>query len=125
MRLSSSALLLLLAFVTSWVTGSAGNACASADPSVPRMKGVVEIDTGQDCKYVGLQKCHQQFKRRQGNGQCQGHHSADPADRTERGAEHGDEAREYLQGDMAGQHVGEKAHAMRKRSRQEGDDFNC
>ena len=35
---------------------------------VSRMKGVVEIDAGQDRKYVGLQERDQQLKR----GQCNG-----------------------------------------------------
>ena len=71
------------------------------------MKGIVEIDAGQDCKHVGLQECHQQFKRGQRNGQRQRHDAADPSDCAERGAEQGDETGEYLERDMTGQHVGE------------------
>src|SRR5947207_14955077 len=48
---------------------------------VSRMKGVVEIDAGQDRKYVGLQERDQQLKCSQGNGQCQRHHATDPANR--------------------------------------------
>jgi len=40
-----------------------------------------------------------------------GQYARGPADNAE-GAEHGDEAREHLQRDVAGQHVGEKSHAM-------------
>ena len=79
----------------------------SPDRSVSRMNGVVEIDAGQDRKHIGLQERDQQFERGQRDRECQRHHAADPAYGAERDAEHRDEAREHLQRDMAGQHVGE------------------
>ena len=88
------------------------------------MKGIVEIDTGQDRKHVSLQKRDQQFECGQRDGHCQRHHAGDPADRTERGTEQDDEAGEHLQRDMAGQHVGEQTDAVRERSRQERHDLN-
>jgi hypothetical protein len=36
--------------------------------SVSRMKGVVEVDAGQDCKHVGLEARDQQFERGQRDG---------------------------------------------------------
>jgi hypothetical protein len=47
-----------------------------------------------------------------------------PAERAERDAEHGDEAREHLQRDVAGQHVGEQTHAVRDRPQEERQDFD-
>ena len=94
-------------------------------PSVSCVKRIVEIDAGQDCKHVSLQKCHQQFEGGQSNGQCQRHHAADPANRAERSAEHGDEARKHFQRDVTGQHVGKQTDAVRQRPRQERNDLDC
>src|SRR5690349_3957403 len=94
---------------------------APSDCSVSCMKGVVEIDAGEDRKHVGLQECHQQFKRRQRNRKRQRCDTADPADRAEGSTEQRDKAREHLQGDVAGQHVGKQADAVRKRPRKKGN----
>src|SRR6267378_49194 len=96
----------------------------SPDRLVSRMKGVVEVDAGEDREHVGLQECDQQFKRGQRDGERQRQHAADPADRAERDAKHRNEAREHLQRNMAGQHVGEQAYAVRDRAEQERQDFN-
>jgi hypothetical protein len=37
-----------------------------------RVKGVVEVDAGQDCKHIGLKERDQQFERGQRNGQASG-----------------------------------------------------
>src|SRR3954468_12393413 len=80
--------------------------------SVSRMNGVVEIDAGEDREHVGLQERDQQFERRERDRERQRQHAAGPAQRAERDAEHGDEAREYLECDVAGQHVGEQTDAV-------------
>src|SRR5262245_58656639 len=69
---------------------------------VSRMNGVVEVDAGKDREHVGLQERDQEFERGERNGQRQRRHAADPANRTQRDAEHGDEAGENLQRDVAG-----------------------
>jgi hypothetical protein len=50
------------------------------DRLVSPMKGIVEIDAGQNRKNISLQECHQQFKCGQRNGQRQRHDAADPSD---------------------------------------------
>src|SRR5882757_2692891 len=101
--------------------GVGGN---SPDRLVSRMNGVVEVDAGEDREHVGLQEGDQQFKRGQRDGERQRQHAAEPADRAERDAEHRNEAREHLQRNVAGQHVGEQAYAVRDRPQQERQDFN-
>src|SRR6185312_11597422 len=96
----------------------------SRDRSVSRMKGVVEIDAGQDREHVGLQERDQQFERGQCDGERERQHAADPADGAERDAEHDDEAREHLQRDVASQHGGEQSHAVRDRPQEEREDFD-
>src|SRR6202011_4347087 len=75
--------------------------------SVARMDSIVEVDAGEDGEDVGLQERDQQFERGQRHGQPERQHGAGPADNSQ-GAEHGDEAREYFQRDVARQHVREK-----------------
>src|SRR5262245_2197761 len=80
--------------------GVGGN---SPDRSVSRMNGVVQVDAGQDRKHIGLQERDQKFEGRQGDREGERQHTAEPADGTERHAEHRDETCEHLQSDMAGQ----------------------
>ena len=96
----------------------------SPDRLVSRMNGVVEVDAGEDREHVGLQECDQQFERGQRDGERQRQHTAEPAERAERDAEHGDEAREHLQRDVTSQHVGEQTHAVRDRPQEERQDFD-
>src|SRR5215831_16520952 len=91
---------------------------------VSRMKGVVEIDAGQDRKHIGLQERDQDFEGIDRDRQRQRRHAADPADGPERDAEQRDEAREHLQRDVAGQHVGEQTHAVRNRAQEEREDLD-
>src|SRR6516164_2723537 len=88
------------------------------------MKGVIEIDAGQDRKHVGLQERDQQVERDQRDGQRQRCQTPDPTEYAERGAEQGDEPRKHLDRDMTGQHVSEQTYAVGERPRQEGDDFD-
>jgi hypothetical protein len=88
------------------------------------MKGVIEIDAGQDRKHIGLQERDQQVERDQRDGQRQRHHAAYPTDCAERGTEKDDEAREYLERDMAREHVAKQTYAVGEWPRQEGDDFD-
>src|SRR5512138_1809182 len=68
--------------------GEGGN---SPDRLVSRMNGVVEVDAGEDREHISLQERDQQFERGECDGQRQRRDAADPADRAERDAEHGDE----------------------------------
>src|SRR6187402_681187 len=88
------------------------------------MNGVVEVDAGQDRKHVGLQERDQNLESIQRDRERQRQHAADPAKGAEREAEHGDEAREHLQRDVAGQHVGEQTDAVRDRPQEERQDFD-
>src|SRR5215475_5314032 len=88
------------------------------------MKGVVEVDDGQDRKHIGLQERDQDFERVDRDRHGQRQHAADPADGAERDTEHRDEARENLQGDVAAQHVGEQTHTVRDRPQEEREDFD-
>src|SRR3978361_1822496 len=58
----------------------------SPDCLVSGMKGVVEVDAGEDREHIGLQERDQKLKRGQRDGEAQRHHAADPADRAERNA---------------------------------------
>src|SRR4051794_38751727 len=82
--------------------------------SVTRMNGVVEIDAGQDREHVGLQERDQQLERGQRHHQRQRKRRAENAENAE-APEQRDEAREHLERDVAGQHVGEQPHAVRDR----------
>src|SRR5437899_1925767 len=85
---------------------------AEKRPSVAAgVKGIVEIDAGEDGEHVGLQKRDQQLKRGQRNRQGERQGRADPAGDA-KPAQHGDEGREYLEGDVAGQHIREQAYAV-------------
>ena len=90
---------------------------------VARVDRIVEIDAGEDREDVGLQERHQQLERGERHGQAERQDGAEPAEEAER-AQHGDEAAEYLQRDVAGQHVGEQTHAVRDRPRQERQHFD-
>src|SRR5712672_4421065 len=86
--------------------------------SVTRMDGVVEVDAGQDGEHIGLEERDQQLER------GQRHHESERQGRTKdpedaKAAEQRDEAREHLERDVPRQHVGEQAHAVRDRPRQE------
>src|ERR1700738_1607826 len=91
--------------------------------SVARMDSIVDVDAGEDGEDVGLEERDQQLKRGQRDGQSERQYGADPADDAHR-SQHGDEACEYFQRDVAGQHVGEQTHAVRNRPRQERDDLD-
>src|SRR3954451_9911348 len=88
------------------------------------MNGVVQVDAGQDRKHIGLQERDQNLESVQRDRERQRQHAADPAERAEREAEHGDEAREHLQRDVAGQHVGEQTDAVGDRSQEERQDLD-
>src|SRR5689334_12653163 len=100
------------------ITGSMKNS-SRLDRSVTGMDGVVQVNAGQDREDIGLQESNQEFERGERDHQRQRQYGADDAADTE-GAEHDDEAGENLQRDVTGQHVGEEAHAVRDRPRQEG-----
>src|SRR3979411_528238 len=68
--------------------------------SMPGMDRIVEIDAGEDGEDIGLQESHQQFKGGERDRHAERQDRPDPTDDPER-AQHGDEAREHLQGDMA------------------------
>src|SRR6516165_9681598 len=85
---------------------------SSPDRLVSRMKGVVEIDTGQHRKHVSLQERDKQVEGDQRDGQRQRCQTPDPTDYAKRGAEQGDEPRKHLDRDMTGQHVSEQTYAV-------------
>src|SRR5260363_366460 len=91
--------------------------------SVARMDSIVEIDAGEDREDVGLKERNHQLEAGQGDREAERQQRADLADEAER-AEHGHEAREHFQRDVAGQHVGEQTDAVRDRAGEEGDDFD-
>src|SRR6266851_1937596 len=72
-------------------------------PSVARVKGIVEVDAGEDGEHVGLQKRDQQLERGQRDRKGERQRGADPAHDSEP-AQQGDESGEYLEGDVPGQH---------------------
>src|SRR6266436_9930540 len=72
--------------------------------SVARMDSIVDIDAGENGEDVGLQERDQELKRGQRDRQSERQYGAGPAGNAHR-SQHGDEAREYFQRDMAGQHV--------------------
>lgn len=76
------------------------------------MNSVVEIDAGKDGKHVSLQERDQKFERGQRNRQRERYYASDPTDRAKRGAEQHNESGEYLERDVAGQHVGKQTHAV-------------
>src|ERR1700719_4680973 len=90
-----------------------------AGPSVARVKGIVEVDAGEDGEHVSLQEGDQEFERGQRDGEGERQRCPDPAQEPEP-AQHRDESGEYLERDVPGQHVGKQTHAMGDRARQEG-----
>src|ERR1700722_42337 len=94
------------------------------DRLVSGMNGVVEIDAGEDREHIGLQERDQKLECCERNRERQRQHAAGPAERAERDPEHGDESGEYLQRDVAGQHVGEQTYAVRDRPQEEREDFD-
>src|ERR1700754_795047 len=88
-----------------------GSACSVRfGPLVARVNRIVEIDASEDGEDIGLQERDQCLQRIKDDDHRKGQNAADPADRAEAGAEQDDEAREHLQRDVAGQHVGEQTH---------------
>src|SRR3569833_3082375 len=87
------------------------------------MDSIVEIDAGEDRENVRLEERDHQFESGERNDEAERQQSAQLADGAQR-AEHGDEAREHLQRDVAGQHVGEQTDAVGDRAREEGDDLD-
>src|SRR4051794_14828487 len=75
--------------------------------SVAAVNGVVKVDAGEDREHVGLQKRNQQLERGQRNRETERQDRADPTHQTQ-SAGHGHETCEHLQGNVAGQHVGEQ-----------------
>src|SRR5579863_8378893 len=88
--------------------------------SMPGVDSIVEIDAGENGEDIGLQETHQQFKGRERDRHAERHDRPDPAQDPER-AQHGHEAGEHLEGDMACEDIGEQANAMGNRTRQERD----
>src|SRR6266700_2597371 len=70
--------------------------------SVPGVDCIVEIDAGEDGEHIGLQEGHQQFQRHESNRHAERQDRADPTEKAER-AQHGHEASEDLERDMAGE----------------------
>src|SRR6187397_3746480 len=77
--------------------------------SVTRMNGVVEVDAGQDREHIGLEERDQQFERGQRHHHRQRQGRAEDTENTQ-AAQQRDEAREHLERDVAGKHVGEQAY---------------
>src|SRR5580693_9369046 len=88
------------------------------------MNGVVEIDDGQDREHIGLQERDQDFEGVDRDRQRQRRDAADPADGAERDPEQRNEAGKDLERDVAGQHVGEQADAVRDRPQEEREDLD-
>src|SRR6185437_14607960 len=106
-------------------TGSITNSFwFSIGPSVARVNGIVEIDASQDGEDVGLQECDQRLQRKKNDDHQERKHASDPADDAKTRAKQNNEAGEYLQRNVARQHVGEQAHAVRDRSRHEREYFD-
>ena len=80
-----------------------------------RMYGISQIDAGEDREHVRLEERDQKFERDKHDGQRKRKYSAHPADKSDR-AKHNDEAGEHAQRNVPGEHVGEQAYAVRKRS---------
>src|SRR3954469_7811024 len=91
-------------------------------PSVAGVKGVVEVDRGENGEDVGLQHRDQHLKGRERDGEREWQRRQNAPEA--RGQQGGDEAREDFERDMARQHVGEKAHREAERARHEGDDLD-
>src|SRR5436190_22996993 len=72
--------------------------------SVTGVNGVVEIDAGEDGEHIGLQEGDQHLERGDRHHETERQHGAEPAGDAE-AAQHGDEAAEHFQRDVAGQHV--------------------
>src|SRR4029077_21111543 len=73
--------------------------------------GIVEIDAGENGEDIGLQERNQQFERGESDGKAEWHQGSEPAEETER-PQHGHEATEHLEGDVAREHVREQPHAV-------------
>src|SRR6266481_1312145 len=58
-------------------------------PSVARVKGIVEVDAGEDGEHVGLQEGDQQLERGQRDREGERQRGADPANDA-KSAQHGD-----------------------------------
>src|ERR1700686_2136656 len=86
--------------------------------SMPGVDRIVEIDAGEDGEDIGLQESHQQFKGRERDHHAERQDRPDPPEYPEC-AEHGHEPGKHLEGDMAGQDIGEQAQAVGDRTRQE------
>src|SRR5580704_12363541 len=86
--------------------------------SMPGVYRIVEIDAGENGEDIGLQETHQQFKGGERDRHAERQDRSDPAEDPER-AQHGHEAGKHLQGDVAGQDIGEQAQAVGDRTRQE------
>src|SRR5262245_56458927 len=71
--------------------------------SVTGVNGIVEIDAGQDGEHVGLQESDQELERGQCDHEPKRQHGSEPTGDAEP-AQQRDEAREHLQGDVAGEH---------------------
>src|SRR5215470_4822784 len=98
--------------------------CSKAmGPSVARVKGIVEVDAGEDGEHVSLQESDQQFERGQRDSKGERYRCADPARET-KPAQHGDESSEDFERDVAGQHVGEQTHAVGERTYEEREYFD-
>src|SRR6202049_4509743 len=78
--------------------------------SMPGVDRIVEIDASEDGEDIGLQESHQQFKGRERDRHAERQDPPGPADDAEC-TQHGHEAGEHFQGDMAGEDIGEQAHA--------------
>src|SRR6266567_3463663 len=88
------------------------------EPLVAGMQRIVEVDAGENGEDVGLQHRDQQLQRGERDGERERQDRAERAQHTRR-AQHDDEAREYLQRDVAGEHVRKQPHAVRDRPQEE------
>src|SRR4029077_9196347 len=85
--------------------------------SMVRVKGVVEIDAGQNGEHISLQESHQRLERKECDRHRKrqgGKHEPNP-----RADERRDEAGEHRERDMAGEHIGEKTHGEAQRTQEE------
>src|SRR5262245_13034545 len=101
--------------------GSMRNSCLVLEGwavSMARVNCIVEIDAGENGAHRGRQERDQELERGQRHGHAERQDRARPAE-VAKAAEHHDEAAEYLERNMARQHVGEQSHAVRDWAGQE------
>src|SRR6266487_5838871 len=84
--------------------------------SMARVDRFTEVNASEDGKYVGLQDGYEQFERSERDREAERNDRAEPAEKAKR-PQHRHETTKYLEGDVAGEHVGEQPHAVRDGAR--------